>query len=76
MTSGINFKYQLSPGDEINVSTQRQKYIYIVRETKIVKPTDVWVLEPTEFASITLMSCYPYRVNTKRIAVFADLASS
>jgi len=42
----------------------------------VVNPTDVWVLEPTEFASATLVSCYPYRVNTKRIAVFADLMAS
>ena len=75
---GEVFRYldKLTPGDEIIVDTQRQSYTYIVRETKIVKPTDVWVLEPTEFASITLISCYSYRVNTKRIAVFADLASS
>jgi sortase A len=74
---GEVFRYldKLSPGDEIIVSTQRQNYIYVVREIKIVKPTDVWVLESTEYVSTTLVSCYPYRVNTKRIAVFADLAS-
>ncbi|HET6444251.1 MAG TPA: class D sortase [candidate division Zixibacteria bacterium] len=66
---------KLLPGDEIIVSTQRRNYTYVVRDTKVVEPTDVWVLEPTEFASATLVSCYPYRVNTKRIAVFADLAS-
>ncbi len=67
---------QLSPGDEIVVSTGVQSYTYIVRETKIVEPTEVSVLEPTDFASTTLISCYPYRVNTQRIVVFADLADS
>jgi sortase A len=67
---------KLAPGDEIIVTTQRRTYTYVVRDTKVVKPTDVWVLEPTDFASATLISCYPYRVNTKRIAVFADLVSS
>jgi sortase A len=66
---------KLSPGDEIIVSTQRRDYTYVVRDTKVVEPTDVWVLESTEFASTTLVSCYPYQVNTKRIAVFADLMS-
>jgi sortase A len=67
---------KLSPGDEIIVTTQRQSYTYVVRESIVVDPTEVWVLEPTDFASTTLISCYPYRVNTKRIAVFADLAIS
>ncbi len=67
---------KLSPGDEITVSTQRQSYTYVVRDTKVVDPTEVWVLEPTNFASVTLISCYPYRVNSKRIVVFADLVQS
>lgn len=67
---------KLVPGDEIIVSTQGRTYTYLVRDTKVVKPTDVWILEPTDFPSATLVSCYPYRINTKRIAIFADLASS
>ncbi|HET6443014.1 MAG TPA: sortase [candidate division Zixibacteria bacterium] len=75
---GEVFRYldELTPGDEIIVTTQRQSYTYVVRDSMVVNPTDVWVLEPTEFASATLVSCYPYRVNTKRIAVFADLMAS
>ncbi|RMG91725.1 MAG: class D sortase, partial [Chloroflexi bacterium] len=66
---------KLSPGDEIIISTERTTYTYIVRKIQVVEPTDVWVMAPTEHASATLISCYPYRVNTKRIVVFADLAS-
>jgi sortase A len=66
---------QLAPGDEIVVSSERRAYIYVVRETVIVDPADVWVMAPTDYASLTLISCYPYRVNTKRIVVFADLSS-
>jgi sortase A len=65
---------KLKPGDEFVVSTERQSYTYVVREIKVVEPTDVWIMAPTAHASATLLSCYPYRVNTKRIAVFADLA--
>lgn len=65
---------QLTPGDEIVVSSQRQDYVYVVRETVIVDPAEVWVMAPTDFPSLSLISCYPYRVNTKRIVVFADLA--
>lgn len=67
---------QLRPGDEVIVSTSSQSYTYIVRETRIVEPTEVSVLDPTDWASATLISCYPYRVNTQRIVVFADLADS
>lgn len=75
---GEVFRYldRLRPGDEIIMSTQRQSYTYVVRDTEVVEPTEVWVLEPTDFASTTLISCYPYQVNTQRIAVFADLVSS
>lgn len=75
---GEPFRYldRLKPGDEIIVSTERQEYTYQVREIRVVEPTDVWVMGPTDHAQVTLISCYPYRVNTKRIVIFADLADS
>ena len=73
---GEPFRYldRLKPGDEIVVSTERQTYTYHVKEVRVVEPTDVWVMAPTDHAQLTLISCYPYRVNTKRIVVFAELA--
>ena len=64
---------KLAPGDEVVVSTSRQSYTYVVNEIRVVDPTDVWVMDPTEHASLTLISCYPYLINNKRIVVFADL---
>ncbi len=74
---GEVFRYldRLSPGDEIIVSTERQSYTYVITKIEIVDPTDVWVMGETDYASATLISCYPYRVNNKRIIVFADLKS-
>ncbi len=66
---------QLGPGDEIIISTERQSYSYVIRELQVVDPTDVWVMSTTDHSSTTLISCYPYLVNNKRIVVFADLAS-
>jgi sortase A len=66
---------KLSPGDEITISTEVRSYTYLVRKIEVVEPTDVWVMAPTEHASTTLISCYPYRVNTQRIIVFADLVT-
>ncbi len=73
---GEPFRYldRLKPGDEVVVSTERQMYTYIVEEVRVVEPTDVWVMGPTDHAQVTLISCYPYRVNTRRVVVFARLA--
>ena len=65
---------KLAPGDEIIITTERQSFTYIVREINVVEPTDVDVMAPTDHASATLISCYPYLVNDKRIVIFADLA--
>lgn len=75
---GEPFRYldRLQPGDEIIISTERQAYTYVVDEIRVVEPTDVWVMGPTDDAQVTLISCYPYRVNTRRIVVFGRLADS
>ncbi len=72
---GEIFRYldQLSPGDEIIVETDVRSYTYVVTQIDIVDPTDVSVMESTDYASTTLISCYPYRINTQRIVVSADL---
>lgn len=76
---GEIFRYldQLSIGDEIIVSTERTSYTYVVNDIQIVDPVEgVYVMEPTTHASTTLISCYPYQINTERIVVFADLVTS
>lgn len=64
---------QLSPGDEFSISTGARTFTYVVTKIEIVEPTEVDVMQPTDHASATLISCYPYRINTQRIVVFADL---
>jgi sortase A len=64
---------QLTPGDEIYISTATQEYLYLVTGVQIVEPTDVSILAPTAKATITLISCYPYMVDKQRIAVFGEL---
>ena len=67
---------RLQPGDEIIVQTATQQFVYIVDRTVIVEPTDVEVMDPTENATITLISCYPYLVDDQRIVVFGVLAET
>lgn len=64
---------QLRAGDEIFLHTAVRVYRYVITGWKVVGPTEVSVMAPTQHASLTLISCYPYRVDDKRIVVFADL---
>lgn len=64
---------QLEPGDEVIVYTANQRYRYVVTGTRIVEPTAVEVMDPTRAPAVTLISCYPYLVDTQRIVVFGEL---
>ena len=55
------------------VSSGRESYTYVINWIDVVEPTAVEVMAPTEHASLTLISCYPYLINNKRIVVKADL---
>lgn len=47
-------------GDQVRVSTPRGDFHYQVRETIVVGPNDVWVLNPTDQSMLTLITCYPF----------------
>jgi sortase A len=64
---------QLQPGDQIEVYTQVEKFVYVITGARIVEPTEVSVMDPTVGPTITLISCYPYLVDTQRIVVFGEL---
>ncbi len=67
---------QLEPGDEVIVYTNQRAYTYRVSGTQIVEPTAVHVMAPTEDPVVTLISCYPYLVDTQRIIVRAELVEN
>jgi len=67
---------RLKPGDSVILFTNQRTYTYLVRQTQIVEPTQVEVMAPTSEAVVTLISCYPYRVDNKRIVVTAALQDS
>ncbi len=64
---------RLQPGDQVILYTQQRAYTYIVERTLIVEPTAVEVMASTGAPTVTLISCYPYLVDTHRIVVFARL---
>jgi sortase A len=64
---------QLEQGDEVIIFTEQERYVYIVDQIKVVEPTQVEVMQPTEKPTATLISCYPYMIDNKRIVVTANL---
>jgi sortase A len=41
--------------------TPEGTFTYRVDGTRIVEPTDTWVLSPTTEPALTLVTCYPFR---------------
>ena len=64
---------QLKPGDEIIVLTEKNAYTYSVQNTEVVLPNQVEVMAQTTDETITLISCYPYLVDDKRIVIKGKL---
>ncbi len=67
---------QLKRGDKVILFTPQRSYTYIVSSIQIVAPTDVDVMAATPDPIVTLISCYPYMVDTQRIVVQASLQTS
>ena len=63
----------LKVGDEIILYTETQEYQYVVEQTRIVEPTEVSVLRATSSPVLTLVSCYPYGIDSHRIVVIGTL---
>ncbi len=63
----------MEPGDEIFIHTTSQVYRYTVTMKQIIEPTQVEVMEPTRDPVVTLISCYPYLLDTHRVVVIGEL---
>ncbi|MCJ7737505.1 MAG: class D sortase [Anaerolineae bacterium] len=60
-------------GDEILVHTPSRMYRYVVTQKRVIEPTEVDVMAPTSGPVITLISCYPYGIDTHRIVVIGEI---
>lgn len=61
----------LRPGDEIFVRTTRGEFVYEVRWTRVVLPSQSEVLDPTSRPSLTLTTCEPKFSAARRLIVRA-----
>jgi sortase A len=69
----------INPDDEIRIATKDGVYNYYVQKTSIVMPEDVWVLDPTNYPALTLVTCYPFNYigsAPKRFIVRASLRTT
>jgi sortase A len=68
----------LRVGDPLVLTTEDWEFRYRVLKLTIVRPEDVYVLDPTEHATLTLVTCYPFEFighAPKRFIVSAELVS-
>ena len=63
--------YDLAAGDIIQVTVGAEMQTYQVSGHQIVAPSAVGVLAPTSDVRLTLITCWPYNVDTKRWIVTA-----
>ena len=62
----------LVQGDEIYLTTNEGTFVYAVTGTQIIEPTDTWIINQSESATLTLFACHPPHSTKQRIAVYAD----
>ena len=67
---------KLVVGDQIIIPFGRDKFIYEVSSTKIVKPTELSVLKKTNTPTLTLLTCYPVGTTRNRLIITAKLISN
>ena len=60
---------KLVPGDEIIFVMPNGTFTYKMTKQEIVKPTDTWIVNPTQTATVTLFGCHPPGSAAKRIVI-------
>ena len=85
-THGEPFAYldKVRKGDVVVAETREEWFTYVVDRTRIVQPTDTWVIEPVPGKPnavpterlITLTTCNPRWASTERLIVFGHLEST
>jgi sortase A len=67
---------KLRKGDEVRLEMPYATVTYRVEETRIVKPTALWVTKRVGYNRLVMTACHPKYSAAKRIAVFARQVSA
>lgn len=60
---------ELEVGDEVIIKKDTDIYTYIITESFVVSPEEVWVLDSTEDTILTMITCTPMITYTDRLIV-------
>ncbi|MBO4807851.1 MAG: class D sortase [Lachnospiraceae bacterium] len=63
---------EVQVNDLIYLDTAKHTFSYIVKDIKVVEPTDLSVLEPTDEEILTLYTCTPIYIATHRLVITAE----
>jgi sortase A len=63
--------YDLAPGDIVQITVGGATQVYRVTGHQIVPPAAVGILAPTPDVRLTIVTCWPFNVDTKRWVVTA-----
>jgi sortase A len=69
---------ELRPGDPMQLVTGKGTYTYRVEGSRIIGPSEISVLEPGSEATLTLITCYPFRYvgpAPKRFVILGRMAT-
>lgn len=58
---------ELEPGDEVIIKKESDIYTYLVTESFVVSPEEVWVLDNTVETMLTMITCTPIITYTDRL---------
>jgi sortase A len=74
---GEIFRYlpRVPVGEIITVYAGPEAFQYRITERRIITPDQAEVMLPTTGPTVTLISCYPYLIDTHRIVLFGELVS-
>jgi sortase A len=72
---GELFRYlpDVPVGEIITIYAGDEAFRYQITERRIIVPKQVEVMLPTTGPTTTLISCYPYLIDTHRIVLFGEL---
>lgn len=62
-------------GKEVFVYSGPNAFRYVIKTKRVVAPTDLSPLAPSQTPIVTLITCTPYRIDTMRLIVIGELVS-
>lgn len=67
---------KVAVNDPILVAYGGKLYTYRVQEQKVVRPSDIYVEDPTEEPTLTLYTCHPLWSTRERLVIVAKLEAT